>query len=376
MRCARTTAELDITGSVIVGGVTTTATRHMKGLDVYDVLPDVIHFRSGFSAPCDLMMRDASGVETVLHDCSSASTDAASCTAMDPAVSFDGKTVAYAVYRGKLTTISENVLAQVFDAAASPTSPATSVRYPNRFLDATEAQLYLVDVASRQATPLPHLPGDFDNAPTFISASRLSFSSTRDGARGTFVPRTTSSGLSSQLWAVDRDGKNRVMLSHHELSNAEHPFTLVDGRVVYSSWQLFGSLPFRHTNGSPGGFTTLGNLFHLYVQNPDGGNSFAFYGQHSGDHALTTLLGADHKAAHFLTQTSDGRVFFADYYRGNNNGLGQIIGVMPEPEGQEGFLPTATLPSGDFYAPRDALKAATWSTSSDNMASPMSAPPL
>lgn len=373
-RCARTTAELDVTGTVLVGGVSKTATRHMRGLDVYDVLPDVTHFHGGFSAPCDLMLRDASGAEKVLHDCSSTSSDAASCAAMDPAVSFDGKTVVYAVYSGPLKIGGQNVAGVVIDPTASSDSPNTPTKYPNRYLTTKEARLYLIDVASGKVTPLPHVPGAIDNAPTWLSDGRIGFASTRDGARSTMVPGTNNPGLASQLWAMDPDGKNQLLVSHHGLAMEEHPFTLADGRVVYSSWQIFGTLPFRYGNGSVGGFTTLSNLFHIYAQNPDGSHPFAFYGQHSGDHNTTTSIKMDHEAAHFLTQTSDGRVFFADYYRGNNNGLGGVVGVMPEPDGQEGLLPADKI--ADYYAPRDAINASTWGHTGDHMSAAMPAPPL
>jgi hypothetical protein len=319
------------------------------------------------------MLRDASGTETVLHDCSSTSTDAAACAAMDPAVSFDGKRVAYAVYTGTLITKGQGVMGPVLDPAASSTSPLTPTQYPNRYLDATEAQLYIVDIASGNVTALPHTPGEFDNAPTWLSDGRLGFSSTRDGARSTMVPGTNNAGFSSQLWSMDPDGRNRLLASSHGLGNEEHPFTLADGRVAYSSWQGFGALPFRYTNGSPGGFSTLQNLFHIYTQGPDGSNPFAFYGQHSGDHKPTSSIGSDHEAAHFLTQTSDGRVYFADYYRGNNNGLGAVIGVMPEPPGQEGLPPDAAKP-GDLYAPHDAINASTWGRTGDYMSRAMPAP--
>jgi hypothetical protein len=82
----------------------------------------------------------------------------------------------------------------------------------------------------------------------------------------------------------------------------------------------------------------------------------------------------DHKAAHFLAQSSDGRVWFNDYYRGNNNGLGNLVGVMPEPEGQEGMLDPAA-PLADLYAPHDVISLATWSSSADSFAGPMPDPP-
>ncbi|MCB9611171.1 MAG: hypothetical protein H6722_01815 [Sandaracinus sp.] len=373
VRCARTDAPVDLTLDVTVDGVTRSTTRTMRGVDVYDVLPDVTHFFSGFSAPCDLMHRAADGTERILYDCSGTSTDESSCAAMDPAVSFDGATVAFTVFRGALAAGSEPVHPQVIDARAEPGSPVR-LPLPNRYLDATEAQLHLVDVATGEVRALPHEPETFDAGPAFLPNGRLAFTSSRDGHTTTLVFGTNSSGRGSRVWAMDLDGRNVDLSSHHSLAQEQHPIVLRDGRVALTSWQIFGGLPFRHTNGSPGGFTTIANLFHLYTQAPDGAHPFAFYGQHAGDHTPLTSTGVDHKAAHFLTQTSDGRVWFTDYYRGNNNGLGVVVGVMPEPEGQEGFGPEEITARGDLYAPRDVARLTRWATSGDNMARPMPEP--
>lgn len=375
VRCARTTATVEVTGEVVVGGVRRTATRTMRGLDVYDALPDVVNFDSNFTAPCDLMMRDAAGSERVLFDCSSTSSDAASCAAMDPSVSFDGGTVAFTVFRGTLRQLSENVHARVIDPRAENTD-MFSTRYPNRVLVSTEAQLQLVDVATGVVTALPHTPGTYDSGPAFLPDGRITFTSSRDGSTATMPFGTNSSRRGTRLYAMDIDGRNVDLVSPHGLAMDEHPFVLRDGRVAFSSWQIFGGITFRYTNGTPGGFGTIGNQFPIFTQHPDGAETFAFFGQHAGDHRPITSIGVDHKAAHFLTQTSDGRVWFADYYRGNNSGLGHLIGVMSEAPGQEGLAPVASS-LGDVYAPRDALTLArAWSTSADQASAPMPAPAL
>jgi hypothetical protein len=364
-RCARTTETIDLT----VGG----ATRTMRGVDVYDILPDVTHFLSGFNAPCDLVLRAADGSERVLYDCSSSSSETDACAAMDPAVSFDGRTIAFAVFRGTLEPIAEYVDPRVIDPGAS--GGTMRVDLPSRYLEAGRASLYLADVATGVVTELPWVDGHFDAGPAFLPNGRIAFTSTRDDHRTTIVFGTGGAGSRGvRLYAIDPDGRNIDLSSHHGIGTEEHPFVLRDGRVAYSSWQLGLGIPFRYTNGSPGGFTTIANLFNLYVQEPDGAHNFALYGQHSGDHQYTTSLGHDHKAAHFLTQTSDGRVWFADYYRGNNNGFGVVAGIMPEPEGQEGFPPSEETALGDIYAPRDAITLARWASSGDNMASVMETP--
>ena len=56
---------------------------------------------------------------------------------------------------------------------------------------------------------------------------------------------------------------------------------------------IFGGITFRYTNGSPGGFGTIGNHFNIFVQAPDGAEPFAFFGQHCGDHYPITSAGVD-----------------------------------------------------------------------------------
>ena len=373
-RCPRTTASATVTAELTIAGAPQQVSRSLTGLDVYDVLPDVSNFLSGFNAPCDLIYRAANGIERVLYDCSSTSSAENACAALDPSVSFDGQRVAFAVFRGTLVGRNENIHPRVIHPDAE-NSNYTALPLPNRFLNASEAQLHVVNIGTGQVTALPFVSGEFDSGPAFLPNGRLLFTSTRDGNRSTIVFRTGSNGQRGvRLWSMDDDGRNVDLVSHHSLGQEQHPFVLRDGRVVYSSWQVGMAQPFRHTNGSIGGFTTLGNLFHLYTQNPDGAQPFAFYGQHSGDHATTTALGHDHKAAHFITQDGNGRVWFADYYRGNNNGLGHIVGVMPEPEGQEGIGPDENPLRGDLYAPRDAISLAAWSSSTDSMAKPMPPP--
>ena len=380
VRCPRSDAPLEISATVTVAGASRRVSRTFRGIDGADVLPDVTHFFGGFSAPCDLVYRATDGSERALYDCTSISTDEDSCAAMDPAVSFDGRTVAFTVFRGPLSRPRFRLGQRVFDPDADEglASDVNPAEIPSARLDSVEAQLHLVDVATGEVTPLPYVEGQFDTGPAFLADGRLAFTSTRDGNFTTNVWGSTSLTRGTRIWTMDVDGRNVDLASHHSLSQEQHPFPLRDGRLVYSSWQVLAGLPFRHTNGSPGRFTTLGNLFHLFTQRPDGSLNFAFYGQHSGDHQ-PSYFGEDHDAAHFITQAGDGRVWFADYYRGNNNGLGVVIGVMPEPEGQEGIAPEDAERRADIFAPRDAARLTNWATNGDgfsnrNVDMPVNAP--
>ena len=357
-RCERTTETFDLTADVTINGQQQNITRTMKGMDIYDVLPDVTNFFSNFSAPCDLVYRDPNGIETVIFDCSSTSTDAASCAALDAAVSFDGDTIAFSVFRGSLQNYEEQIHSQV----VHPDAESENLGYytlPNERLITTGAHLHFYTVSTGNISAMPFQDGIYDSGPAFITNQRIAFTSTRDDNTSTVVWSTYKSKKGTRIWTVDIDGKNPDLASHHSLSQEQHPFMLKDGRLAYSSWQIFGGLPFRHGNGAPGGFTTIDNLFHIYAQDPDGAGNFPIYGQHSGAD-VPSYFGAGHNAAHFITQTSNGRIWFADYYRGNNNALGFVVGVMPEPKGQEGIGPHEATQPSDIFAPRNAINFAAW----------------
>ncbi|SEN44972.1 hypothetical protein SAMN05216325_11896, partial [Nitrosomonas marina] len=362
-RCERTSDAFDLTANVTINGQSQTVTRTMTGLDIYDVLPDVTNFFSNFSAPCDLVYRDPNGVETVIFDCSSTSTQSNACAALDAAVSFDGNTIAFSVFRGSLTNYREQIHSQVVHPDAEPKNLGY-YDLPNKRLVTTGAHLHFYTLSTKQIKVMPFITGVYDSGPAFISNQRIAFTSTRDDHTSTVVWGTTESRKGTRIWTVDIDGKNPDLASHHSLSQEQHPFMLRNGRLAYSSWQIFGGLPFRYTNNSAGSHTTIDNLFHIYAQDPDGAKNFPIYGQHSGDHTKS-YFGADHKAAHFITQTSDERIWFADYYRGNNNALGLLVGVMQEPEGQEGIGPHEATNHADLYAPRDAINFAAWAHSDD-----------
>ncbi|KGJ96794.1 Ig-like domain-containing protein [Colwellia psychrerythraea] len=373
-RCARTTATFDLQADVTINGQVQQASRLMKGLDIYDVLPDVTNFFGDFSAPCDLMFRDDQGNERVLYDCSSTSTDANSCAALDPAVSFDGKTIAFSVFRGTLKNHALYIRHDIIDENADPTY-TDKLDLPNKRLETTGAHLHTVDVATGALSIQPYEEGIYDSGPAFLANGRLAFTSNRDKHSTTVVWRSTGSKVGTRIWSVDLNWKNLDLSSHHSLSQEQHPYLLKNGRLAYSSWQILGAQPFRYTNGSIGGFNTLDNMFNIYSQFPDGAENFALFGQHSGSH-YPSYFGEDHNAAHFLTQTSDERIWFADYYRGNNNGLGALIGFLAESNGQEGMAPSESQDHADLFVPRDVINFASWAINGDQVSTTLSSPSI
>jgi hypothetical protein len=367
-RCARAEREASVTATVSVNGRPTRISKTLRHTDVLDVLPDVSQFFSGFTTPCDLILRDAAGAERVLYDCASHSSEAASCAALDAAVSFDARTIAFTVFRGPIERRTLEIPPQFFhpDATGSDT---VNVRLPNAFLAAREAQLHLVDVATGAVRALPHPPGAFDSGPAWLSNGRLAFTSTRSGQFST--PIEGAQRPASQIFTMDPDGRNVEKASYHALAGEQHPLQLVDGRVALSSWQLFGMLPYRQDNGSPGGFGTLENFFHVYSQFPDGAHPFPLYGQHTINLGGEPGAAPAHFAAHFIGQSSDRRLWVADYYRGNNSGLGEIVGFPLPPDGQEGIGPDARPHIHDIYRPKGFTTLTRWASGFDAFAGPM-----
>jgi hypothetical protein len=372
-RCARTEQQLTVSATATVGGKPTPVTRILKHTDVVDVLPDVVNFFGGFTVPCDLMFRAADGQERVLYDCASTSTDQRTCAALDAAVSFDAKTIAFAVFRGSVARERMSVPVRLLHPETSDAG-RVQVVLPNAYLDPIEAQIHLVDLASGVVTALPHTPGIFDSGPAWLADGRLAFTSTRSGQFST--PVSLSQRLASQMFTMDLDGRNVEKASFHALAGEQHPLQLLDGRVAVSSWQLFGMLPYRHTNSGPGGFGTLANFFHVYSQHPDGANVFPLFGQHTLNHGSGPTRHPVHFAAHFLGQSSDGRLWVSDYYRGNNSGLGQIVGFPLPPLGQEGIGPDPVPDPHDIFRPRGFVALTSWANGFDSFANPMPNPAL
>ena len=373
-RCERTTATYEASGVITVNGDTQLRSRTMTGLDVYDPLPDVQNFFGDFATPCDLVIRDAVGAETVIHDCSTGSTDLASCAALDAAVSFDGNIIAYSVFRGPIRYHRETIDSRIIHNDADKIDLGFHT-LPNKILDGEGAHLHFYNVTTQQTTVIPYVSGVWDSGPAFLSNTRIAFTSTRDGNASTLVFGTGSVSDGTRIWSMDIDGRNIDLSSHHSLSQEQHPYPLKNGRMAFSSWQIFGGIPFRHTNGAIGGSTTLRNLFHIFSQHPDGAHIFPVHGMHSGAHSDGSW-GEDNVASHFITQTTDERIWISNYYRANNKGLGVLIRITQEPEGREGIGPNEATIRQDVFAPRNIINYAPWASNSDKFSAVMPSPAL
>jgi hypothetical protein len=376
-RCPRHHQPFTITGPLTKDGTTTTATAQIPNGDLVDVLPDTLHSTSGFVAPCDLVYRDGQGNERILYSCIAGSTPASACAALDAAVSFDARTVAFSVFHGTLLHPRLSADGTAFDPAATNLTPFY-VDAPGYRLVTTDAQIVLADLASGEVTPLAAPAGTYNFAPTWSSDGRILFSSS--GRRDIYGPTplcVATSSPSVQLYAMDPDGRNVELVSPHALAAELHPLQLADGRVAVSSWQEFGLLAYRHGN-SISTCGPLSNFFHVFTQNPDGSGATAFFGQHVGDPtaAEAPLFGPE-QAAHFFGQSSDGRLWKANYWRGDNLGLGSIEGFPAPPPGEEGpSVPEAQDKGTTPYRAPGEVTLALWASNADEYSPPMPAPPL
>ncbi|UQA60472.1 MYXO-CTERM sorting domain-containing protein [Polyangium aurulentum] len=365
------------TGPVVKNGVTTMVTTTIPNGDLLEALPEVARPTDAFVAPCDLVYRDAQGSERVLYECTQSSTTDNACAALDAAVSFDAKTIAFSVFRGPLQRLRGAANGLDLDPAAE-NKDYFYVDLPGFHIYPTESRIVLVDVDTGKLTELPFPPGTQNFGPAWLSNGRIAFSSS--ARREIYAPMplcSNNSGYTIQLYAMDADGRNVELVSPHSRASELHPLQLTDGRVALSSWQNFGLLSYRHGNVWAGCGTTA-NFFHIYVQNPDGANALALYGQHLGDpHLDEGYLYATHMAAHFLGQTSDGRIWTGEYYRGNNLGLGSIVGFRSPPPGQEGLtVQEAAASKTSAYRAPDQVRLAPWASPADQDSNQTPEPPL
>lgn len=375
-RCLRATQEFKVTGPLKKNGVTTTKTITLKHADLSDALPDTANDISGFIAPCDLVYRDAKGDERILYSCIDKSTPDDACAALDASVSFDAKTVAFAVFRGELSRKSATGNGKIFDPDAENTEYFWG-ELPSYNLKTSEAHIVLADIATGKVTPLPAPPSTINFGPTWTSDGRITFSSVRRPIYRTMpLFCSNNSGRAIQLYAMDPDGRNVELTSPHALGSELHPIQLVDGRLAVSSWQMFGMLAYRHGN-SWQGCGTLPNFFHVYGLAPDGSDQSALYGQHLSDPKAGDGDAFSKMASHFFGQSSDGRVWTAEYYRGNNLGLGNIVGFSLPPPGQEGpnAMESQAVKASVYRAPGQ-VRLAKWASAADQAAMRMPEPPM
>lgn len=163
--------------------------------------------------------------------------------------------------------------------------------------------------------------GVLNLGPCPLPGGKIVFVSNRNGFRPPKFGRPTL-----QLFVMDEDGSNLEMIGHLNISQALHPVVLVDGRIMFSSFENQG--------------LRSSDSWALWSIHPDGSNwgplmsAFEFAG-----------IGANN-SFHFQTQLSDQSIVLESYYINNNNGFGGYLKFPPKPrEGYAAFGPADYLDS-------------------------------
>ncbi len=262
--------------------------------------PEVFH-PARMEAGTDLMLRYRDGREEVL-------VAGGAGAVLDPVLSFDARTVYFSVF---------------------PDLSGSQLNGQRRQLPRQGADIYKMDLATRQMTRLtfgewtPNQAagnwasnplGDGDSSKNYLGYGilnlspcplpdgRLMFTTNRNG----FLPNKSYTQTCMQLYVMDEDGANVEQVGHLNLGSALHPTVLMDGRVMFSSYEAQALRDQR--------------LWGLWSIWPDGRNW----------EPLMSAMTAP-QVFHFQTQLSDGRIGVIDYYNLNNNGFGTLLAFPANP---------------------------------------------
>jgi hypothetical protein len=223
----------------------------------------------------------------------------------DPNVSFDGKWVVFVYYHDQRAL------------------------NPQRQLSLKGADIYRLHLETREVVRLTRQVftpntgytndvklGVFNIGPAFVAQNTLAqpaivFTSTRNG----FLPPRPFGyqGHALQLFLMNWNGQNVEQIGYLNQTRALHPFQLLDGRLMFTSWENQGVRDRR--------------LFNLWFIAPDGTQ----WSSGSG-------LGEIEIGHHFMTQMANGDIVVVRYYNLNNNGFGGLARFPVDPPGPD-FLP-------------------------------------
>ncbi|MAG54753.1 MAG: hypothetical protein CMJ83_00525 [Planctomycetes bacterium] len=258
------------------------------GNESRDAFPDARNYSLYLGRGTDLILLHPNGTEETIYD---SGTNGA---VADPFVSHDGRTVYFTWF-----VDPENINTQ-------------------RGLSWNPSHIMKIDLATRVVTQLTD--GDevawqdsshqidpryakFDVAPVEMADGRILFLSSRDGTMDVH-----SRFPAMKFFRMEPDGSNVEPIENFTMGSCQHPFVLMDGRVVWTHFHPAG----RRTTG-------VGN-YPLFAMNPDASD-------------IKTFAGAHYPATawHFATQLSDGDVVTSVYYHQNNFGHGTLVRFPAQP---------------------------------------------
>jgi hypothetical protein len=288
-----------------------------SGATNYVRLPDVF-YPTAMPAGSDLMLLHPDGTEEVLFA-------AGNGAVLDPAVSFDAQWVFFSY---------------IPDATSNGINPQRGLAYGG-------ADIYKINVATRQvvrltqqvwtpptgsanwsANPLsasaPNTVylgfGIFNMAPCPLPGGKVMFVSSRDG----YLPNKEYTSVNLRLYIMDDTGLNQEPVGHLNIGSALHPTVLMDGRVMFASFEAQGVRDQRN--------------WSLWAIGPDGRH---------WEPLISAMSEAP--AFHFQTQLSDGRIAVSWYYNLNDNGFGTILAFNSQKPA--GSIPFGSPNAGDSSNP-------------------------
>ena len=265
------------------------------GDSTYVRLPDVF-YPTAMPSGSDLMLLHPNGAEETLFA-------AGKGAVLDPVVSFDAQWVFFSYI---------------------PDASSTGINH-QRALAYGGADIYKINLATRQVIRLtqqiwtppngsanwstdplkPTSPnavylgyGVFNLGSCPLPGGKVMFVSSRDG----YLPNREYTTPNLRLYIMDDDGRNVEPVGHLNIGSALHPTVLMDGRVMFASFESQGIRDERN--------------WGLWAIWPDGRN-------------WEPLMSAFREAGafHFHSQLSDGRIAVTQYYNLNDNGFGTILAL-------------------------------------------------
>jgi len=252
----------------------------------------------------DLIHFTANGEYRVLYECDN------KCSVMDPAVSYDATHVYFSLVKaGGRKSASWLYKIRIKD------KKLTRLTFNNGF----DSKKYAKNTS--EDFYLDSYRHVRDMAPYPLSNGKIVFTSNRS-ALTAFNPDTDAiiTGSVQQLYIMDdHDGSlktpaeaNMKVLENGTLHMAQHPFQLLDGRIMFSTWQDAGP-------------KYLYAMTSLFTVHPDGSNLQQFTEPH--DH---------HKMLeHFATQLPDEQIVTGYYYPSFDYGYGVLLRYPLDPDGPD-----------------------------------------
>ena len=154
-----------------------------------------------------------------------------------------------------------------------------------------------------------------------LPGGKVMFVSSRDG----YLPNKGYTTPNLRLYIMDDDGRNVEPVGHLNIGSALHPTVLMDGRVMFASFESQGIRDERN--------------WALWAIWPDG---------ERWEPLMSSFIQGG--AFHFQAQLSDGRIAVTQYYNLNDNGFGTILAFNSQK--QPGSVPFGSPDARDSSNPQ------------------------